>query len=67
MDIDNKNKISYKFLQNDIITIMKNVGDRRDLVLWSFVSVRAGMAPCWNKLTLRRKTKNLRTCRVPSF
>jgi len=35
------------------------VGAKWVLVLQSFVGVRVGLAPCWNKLTLRRKPKNL--------
>jgi len=35
------------------------VGARRVLVLWSIVNVRVGVAPCWNKLALRRKSNNL--------
>jgi len=48
MGIDNKIKLSFKFLQNI-------VGAERVLVLWSFV----GVATCGNKLALRRKTKSL--------
>jgi len=54
MGIDNKNKLSFTFLQN-----IKNVGFGRTLVLWSFVGVRVAWHPTKKKLALRRKPKNL--------
>jgi len=35
------------------------VSARLVLAFWANVGVRVGLAPCWNKLALCRKPKNL--------
>jgi len=54
MEIDNNNQIELKFLQN-----IQNMAAIRVLAFWAFV----GVAPCWNKLALRR---NPRICMLNS-